>query len=91
MFRRPTLLCATVRDRADYAVTLARLSILDRFAGPPPETPPDRAIREQGERLREAFPRVDFDDPGRHVRRGCSATAAGNPTTRPMLYKQLLK
>ena len=38
------------------------------LAGPPPETETDRAIREQGERLREAFPAVDFDDPNRHAR-----------------------
>jgi hypothetical protein len=49
-------------------VTLARLSILDRLAGPTPETPTDTAIREQGERLRKAFSNVDFDDPNRHVR-----------------------
>jgi hypothetical protein len=35
-------------------------------ASPPPESTTDRAIREQGERLREAFPQVDFDDPARH-------------------------
>jgi hypothetical protein len=28
------------------------------------ETPTDRAIREQGERLQKAFPAVDFDNPG---------------------------
>jgi hypothetical protein len=29
-----------------------------------PETPEDRAIREEGERLRKAFPSIDFDHPG---------------------------
>jgi hypothetical protein len=29
-----------------------------------PETPEDRAIREEGERLRKAFPKIDFDHPG---------------------------
>ncbi len=29
-----------------------------------PETPEDRAIREEGERLRKAFPRIDFDHRG---------------------------
>jgi hypothetical protein len=29
-----------------------------------PETPEDRAIREEGERLRRAFPGIDFDHPG---------------------------
>jgi len=30
----------------------------------PAETPEDRAIREEGERLRKAFPSIDFDHPG---------------------------
>lgn len=29
-----------------------------------PEAPEDRAIREQGERIRKAFPDIDFDHPG---------------------------
>jgi len=29
-----------------------------------PETPEDRAIREEGERLRKAFPSIDLDHPG---------------------------
>jgi hypothetical protein len=29
----------------------------------PPETPEDRAIREEGERIRKAFPWIDFDHP----------------------------
>lgn len=29
-----------------------------------PETPEDRAIREEGERIRRAFPSIDFDNPG---------------------------
>jgi hypothetical protein len=44
-------------DRADYLVTLARLSVLDWLA-PMPETPTHRAIREEGERLRKAFPQI---------------------------------
>jgi hypothetical protein len=35
-----------------------RLGLLDRLA-PLPETPVDRAIREEGERLRKAFPWLD--------------------------------
>ena len=58
----------TVVDRANSLLTLARLRVLDLLAGLPPENPTDRAIREQGERLRLVFPQVDFDDPSRHVR-----------------------
>jgi hypothetical protein len=29
-----------------------------------PETPEDRVIREEGERIRKAFPGIDFDHPG---------------------------
>jgi hypothetical protein len=50
-------------DRADDLWTLARLSVLDWLA-PLPETSVDRAIREEGERLRKAFPGIDFDHPG---------------------------
>jgi hypothetical protein len=49
---------SAVADRADYLVTLTRLWVLDRLA-PMPETPVDRAIREEGERLRKAFPWLD--------------------------------
>ena len=55
MFRR---LCAELLDRADYLLTLARLTFLDWLA-PLPETPTDRAIREEGERLGRAFPWLD--------------------------------
>jgi hypothetical protein len=39
----------------DFAAIAAWLGLLDRL-GPLPETPVDRAIREEGERLRKAFP-----------------------------------
>jgi hypothetical protein len=65
MFRR---LCAEFLDRADYLLTLARLTVLDWLAGPPPDTPTDRAIREEGERIRKAFPDIDFDHPKPHQR-----------------------
>jgi len=42
----------------------AGLRVLDRIAGPAPETPVDRGVREEGERIRKAFPRIDFDHPG---------------------------
>jgi hypothetical protein len=54
---------SAVVDHADYLLTAARLWVLDRLS-PPEETPVDRAIREEGERLRKAFPNVDFDHPG---------------------------
>jgi hypothetical protein len=59
MLRR---LCAELVDRADYQLTLARLTVLDWLA-PLPEDPTDRAIREEGERIRKAFPQIDFDHP----------------------------
>jgi hypothetical protein len=31
---------------------------------PPAETPEDRVIQEEGERLRKAFPQIDLDHPG---------------------------
>jgi hypothetical protein len=47
-----------VLDYAEYLLTFARLRVLDRLA-PMPETPVDRAIRDEGERLRRAFPWLD--------------------------------
>jgi hypothetical protein len=46
----------------DFAIA-TWLGVVDRML-PRPETPVDRAIREEGERLRRAFPTVDFDNPG---------------------------
>jgi len=48
---------------ADHWLTGARLWLLDLWLGPAPETPTDRAIREEGERLRKAFPEMKFDNP----------------------------
>jgi hypothetical protein len=56
-------------DWIDYAFTLARLTIFDWIAGPPPETSVDRTIREEGERIRKAFPEIDFDHPGARATR----------------------
>jgi hypothetical protein len=55
MLRR---LAAELLDRAEYLLTLARLTVLDWLA-PLPESSTDRAIREEGERLRKAFPFLD--------------------------------
>jgi hypothetical protein len=52
-------------DHAASLITLARLRVLDWFAGLTPDTPTDQAIRERGERLRAAFPKIDF----RHIAR----------------------
>jgi hypothetical protein len=54
-------------DRADYVLTLARLSVLD-WLHPSRETAVDRAIREQGERLRKAFPWLDERQRGNRIR-----------------------
>jgi hypothetical protein len=53
---------SAIVDRADYLLNVARLWVLDRVAQMP-ETPVDRAILEEGERLRKAFPKIDFDHP----------------------------
>src|ERR1051325_410652 len=50
-------------EAADHWFTGWRLGLLDRFLGPMPETPEDRAIQEEGERLRRAFPQINFDNP----------------------------
>jgi hypothetical protein len=60
MLRR---ICDELLDRADYALTLARRTVLD-WLSPMPETPTDRAIREEGERLR----RINFDHPNPRLR-----------------------
>ena len=35
-------------NRLDYALTVARLSILDTLAGPEPETPPTQSLENVG-------------------------------------------
>jgi hypothetical protein len=60
MFRR---LVYKVLDDAAYLLLLARLRLHDWSVGPEPETPTDRAIREEGEQVRKAFPEVDFNNP----------------------------
>jgi hypothetical protein len=44
--------------------TLAGLWLLDRVAGPYPETEADRIRERRKERLRRAFPKVDVDGTG---------------------------
>ncbi len=52
------MLGACMMCAAFTASSLARLTVLDWLA-PMPETPTDRAIREEGERLRKASPWLD--------------------------------
>jgi hypothetical protein len=60
--------------RVDLSISSRRdgLGLLDRVS-PPPETLVDRAIREEGERLRRAFPTVNFDNPGARRSRSSGA------------------
>jgi len=53
----------TALPHANFLLTLARLRMHDWLTGPAPETPTDRAIREEGERARKAFPKAGLDDP----------------------------
>ena len=48
-------LWCTITD--EWAFGVASLWI---WLCPPPETPVDRAIRERGEQIRDAFPAIDF-------------------------------
>jgi hypothetical protein len=41
-----------------------QIGTLEIWLHPPQETPVDWPIREEGERLRKAFPAIDFDHPG---------------------------
>jgi hypothetical protein len=40
-----------------------QMGTLEIWLFPTPETPEDRAIRLEGERIRKAFPWIDFDHP----------------------------
>jgi hypothetical protein len=53
----------SVFDCASHSLMLIRLRLHDWIAGAAPEKPEDRAIREEAERLRKLFPKVNFDDP----------------------------
>ena len=48
-----------VADALDYLWTLATLRILDRLAGPLPETPIDRLWGRDWERIEKAFPAIE--------------------------------
>jgi hypothetical protein len=69
MERTPKQPCAALRriyrTIADYW-SFEKASIR-LWLFPPRETPEDRAIREEGERLRRAVPDIDFDHPGARV------------------------
>ena len=52
------LLCWQVVDYLDYALTLARLRILDALAGPEPETPADQQREEDREQIEWALPKI---------------------------------
>jgi hypothetical protein len=43
---------------------LFQMGTIEGWLDRTPETPEDRAIHEEGERLRRAFPSIDFDHPG---------------------------
>jgi hypothetical protein len=48
-----------VSDDLDYLWTLATLRILDRLAGPLPETPADQQREREWERIKRAFPEIE--------------------------------
>jgi hypothetical protein len=48
-----------IADGLDYALTLARLRILDAVAGPEPETSVDLQRRHDRERIERAFPKIE--------------------------------
>jgi hypothetical protein len=52
-------------DRVDYALTSARLSILDWLLGPGPPTDADQKREGDRERLRKAFPKLNADHHGK--------------------------
>jgi hypothetical protein len=47
-----------IADGLDYALTLARLRILDALTGPLPETPEDQQRERHRDRLERAFPKI---------------------------------
>lgn len=61
---RVRLLFRELVDRVAYAITLARLWMYDRIAGPLPETLADVIRERKMEQLQRAFPDVDVDGTG---------------------------
>lgn len=57
-----SLVCKALDDGV-HLLMFARLRLHDWIAGPPPETPSDRAILDEGEQVRKAFPEIDFTNP----------------------------
>jgi hypothetical protein len=47
-----------VVDHLDYALTLARLRVLDAVAGPEPETPADQKREKDREQIEREFPKI---------------------------------
>jgi hypothetical protein len=54
-----------VADDLDYLWTVATLRILDRLAGPEPETAADQQWKRDPERLERAFPEICHEEPNR--------------------------
>jgi hypothetical protein len=61
LISRLALLFWEALDRVDYAVTLARCWAVDLIYGPEPPTLADRQREADYERLRTAFPEINFD------------------------------
>jgi hypothetical protein len=61
LFHRLARLFWEALDRVDYVVMLARCQVADLIYGPEPPTPADKQREAEHERLRTAFPFIDFD------------------------------
>jgi hypothetical protein len=48
-------------DRVEYALTSARLAVLDKICGPEPLTEADEIRERRRKRLQRAFPGIDID------------------------------
>jgi hypothetical protein len=61
MFRAALYRCAAALDRADCLITLLRLGVLDRLAGPMPENPADPLDESWARRPQPRFVVVEHD------------------------------